>query len=194
MSSAPYVCVFKMLDLIIVLFWNEANPDSLEVNGNFASDLNESEVRTYILASGFRTPQEPRSSTFWKLNISNCIELSDCKLLPHLQKSIKMNTDKEWNMLFILLPDWSFKATVINWKYTFFFFRFFFLEELHFSKTGDTVPVLQANIHKQNCKAQVLRGCLQQACAQPRSPPTQSKWVASSSYSYFRYFLKKSIF
>lgn len=124
-KSAPYVCGFKMLNLIILLLWNRANPASLEVNGNFANDLNESKVGAYILASGFRTPQEPRTSTFWKLNISNCTELSDCKLLPHLQKSIKTNTDKEWNIFFhIAARFWSFKATVTHWKNTFFFFFF----------------------------------------------------------------------
>lgn len=52
---------------------------------------------------------------------------------------------------------WSFKAIVIKWKNTFFFF---FQEQLHFSKIWDAAPVLQINTHKKSCKAQILSAVL----------------------------------
>ena len=76
----------------------------------------------------------------------------------------------------------NFKATVIIWKCV--------LEQLHFLKTWGTAPVPQADTHKEKCKAQVPSACLEQVCAQPGSPPTQSNWVAvaavATSKSFWR--------
>lgn len=95
---------------------------------------------------------------------------------------------------FILLPD----SEVLKRQWHtgkipfFFFFPGTFL--LPFSKTWDTAPVLQANTHKENCKAQVPSACLRQACAQPGRPPTQSNWVAVAAIATLKIFWSTASF
>lgn len=54
LSLLPYVCGFKVSNLIIFFLWIWANPASLEVNGNFSSDLNERRVGASISVLGFK--------------------------------------------------------------------------------------------------------------------------------------------